>query len=572
MPKRFFAILAAFAVSATVISPLTAPPVQAGVAGPYLAARHAGFQTDFRAAARYFELAYAEDRGNPALMEAVVAAQMSLGNFERAELFADALLSGGRNSQLAYMARMVRAGEADDFAAILEQLDNGGTVGPLVDGLVRGWAELGRGDMTAARAAFDVLSEEPGLRGFADYHEALALASVGDFESAGALLAGDSGAAQLTRRGIMAHAQILSQLGDNDAALTLMDQMFTARLDPGLTEMRRALMAGEKLPFTTIETARDGVAEVFHTIARVLQGEASADYTLLYSRAAETLRPGHVDALLMSARLLEELEQWTLAAETYARMPETDPAYHAAAMGRAETLRQAGDIEGALFALRLLTESHSELPVVHTTLGDMLRQEKRFDEALEHYNRAIEIYGPPADGQWFVYFARGIVQERLDNWPAAEADFRQSLELNPGQPQVLNYLGYSLVQKKLKLDEALAMIEEAVAARPDSGYIVDSLGWVLFRLGRYEEAVPHMERAAELMPIDPVVNDHLGDVYWAVGRELEAQFQWNRALSFIDRDEQGEADPDRIRRKLEVGLDKVLEEEGLPPLSVAQTE
>ena len=134
----------------------------------------------------------------------------------------------------------------------------------------------------------------------------------------------------------------------------------------------------------------------------------------------------------------------------------------------------------------------------------------------------------------------------------------------------MNYLGYSLVEKQIKLDEALDMIERAVAARPDSGYIVDSLGWVLFRLGRYEEAVAPMERATELMPIDPIVNDHLGDVYWSVGRYLEAEFQWKRALSFVDYgDASQEADPERIRRKLEVGLDQVLEEEGADPLRLA---
>ena len=96
---------------------------------------------------------------------------------------------------------------------------------------------------------------------------------------------------------------------------------------------------------------------------------------------------------------------------------------------------------------------------------------------------------------------------------------------------MLNYLGYTMVEKRVNLDEALGMIERAVAARPDSGYIVDSLGWVLYRLGRYDEAIGHMERAAELMPTDPVVNDHLGDVLWAVDRKTEARFQWRRALS-----------------------------------------
>jgi Flp pilus assembly protein TadD len=101
------------------------------------------------------------------------------------------------------------------------------------------------------------------------------------------------------------------------------------------------------------------------------------------------------------------------------------------------------------------------------------------------------------------------------------------------------------------------MIERAVLARPDSGYIVDSLGWVFYRLGRYEEAVAPMERAVELVPNDPIINDHLGDVYWKVGRVREAEFQWSRALSFEPED----VDAIRIRLKLDVGLDAVLEDE-----------
>jgi Flp pilus assembly protein TadD len=123
---------------------------------------------------------------------------------------------------------------------------------------------------------------------------------------------------------------------------------------------------------------------------------------------------------------------------------------------------------------------------------------------------------------------------------------------------VLNYLGYSMVEQGSDLDEALAMIEQAVAGQPDDGYITDSLGWVLYRLGRYEEAVPHMLRAVELTPDDPIINDHLGDVLWKVGRNREAQFQWRRALSFGPA---ADLDMDRVRRKIEVGLDEVLQDE-----------
>jgi tetratricopeptide (TPR) repeat protein len=306
---------------------------------------------------------------------------------------------------------------------------------------------------------------------------------------------------------------------------------------------------------------------VYFSIANALRNEANADYTLLYARLAEHLRPDHTEALLLTAELLETLGRYELASQTYQKVPADDPSFHAAELGRAEALREAGKIEAAMEVLEALTRSQSDLPYAHTALGDLRRQEKNFEGAISSYDTAIGLYDTLEMRQWFLFYARAISHERLGNWEAAEADFRKALELNPEQPQVLNYLGYSLVEKQIKLEEALSMIERAVAARPESGYIVDSLAWVLFRMGRYEEAVGPMERASELMPVDPVVTDHLGDVYWAVGRELEAQFQWRRALSFVDEETAEEAKPDRIRRKLEVGLDVVLEEEGAKPLT-----
>ena len=164
--------------------------------------------------------------------------------------------------------------------------------------------------------------------------------------------------------------------------------------------------------------------------------------------------------------------------------------------------------------------------------------------------------------RWQLYYARGITHERLKIWPNADQDFRSALALNPDQASVLNYLGYSLIERGEKLDEAMKMITKAVEIEPNSGYIVDSLGWGKFRLGQYEDAVPDLERAAELMATDPIVNDHLGDAYWTVGRKNEARFQWRRALSFNPE----EIEEARIKRKLEVGLDQLLSEEGKPAL------
>ncbi|MEQ9694199.1 tetratricopeptide repeat protein [Shimia sp. SDUM112013] len=558
------------ATTSLILSALSLPAVAQGFSGSYLAGRQAAFDSDYLAASRYYTAALARDPSNPRLLESAVLSYLSLGQIDRALPVARKMRADGLQSQLSDMVIVAELVKDGKFETLLEDLNDTLGVNELVDSLVTAWAHIGNGSMSDALQAFDAAARQQGAAGFAAYHKALALASVGDFSGAEKVYAAkDENAVQMTRRSVLALVQILSQLDRNDEALNLMQDMFGGALDPNLQAMTDRLRAGETLDFDMVSGVRDGIAEVFYALADVLASEASADYTLLYTRVAEYLRPDLVEALLLSAGLLDQLGRYDLAIEAYKRVPADHPSFHIAEMGRSDALRMAGREDAAVEVLTQLTRTHSELSSVHSALGDVLRQNRDFEGAVAAYDKAIELDNAADRALWFVYYARGICHERLDQWELAEADFRTALELNPEQPQVLNYLGYSLVEKKIKLDEALNMIERAVAARPDSGYIVDSLGWVLFRLGRYDEAVAHMERATELMPIDPVVNDHLGDVYWAVGRKLEAQFQWKRALSFVDEDSAEEAKPDRIRRKLEVGLDQVLEEEGADPLQVA---
>lgn len=558
--------LAVFLATAAVV------PVHADSgAGSYLAGRQAIYESDYKAAEEYYSKALIFDPGNTKLKESVLLARVALGDVERALPIAEDMEANGQPNQAARMvvsAKLVSDGKFDELLA--RDPENQG-VGPLVDGLMTAWAHLGKGEMTKAMAQFDEVAQQDGLREFALYHKALALASVGDFEGAEAIFAADDSiVARFSRRAALARVEVLSQLNRNDEALQFLENVFAAGSDPSIESYVDTLSAGGTLPFTHVGSATEGVAEVFFSVGAALNTEAAHDYVLLYARIATFLRPDHIDAILLSAELLEQLSQYDLAAEAYRKVPTGSSDFHAAEMGRAEILAQSGKPDAAIEVLENLAARQPNLPSVHVALADLQRRQENYAAAVTSYDRAIELTETGSGGNWFLHYARGICHERLKAWDKAEADFRRALELNPDQPQVLNYLGYSLVERQEKLEEALDMIERAVAIQPDSGYIVDSLGWVLFRLGRYDEAVEHMERAVELMAVDPVVNDHLGDVYWAVGRTREADFQWRRALSFIDpADTDGEADPDRIRRKLEVGLDAVLAEEGAAPLKVA---
>ena len=200
--------------------------------------------------------------------------------------------------------------------------------------------------------------------------------------------------------------------------------------------------------------------------------------------------------------------------------------------------------------LQALVAAHPQDPEAWSALGSLQRSAKNFDAAAQSYDKAIELVGTPDKSYWTLFYFRGICFERSKQWPKAEADFKRALELFPEQPLVLNYLGYSWVDKGTNLDEAFKMLRRAVDLRPTDGYIVDSLGWAHYKLGHYSEAVQELEKAIELKPADPVVNDHLGDAYWRVNRKIEAHFQWNHARD-MDPDPE---DAPNILKKIESGL------------------
>ncbi len=549
-----------------------APALAQQNAGDYLAGRQAQISGDLEQAATSYARALTRDPNNVPLMEATLSARLALGDVERAAVVARQLNETATASQAGDLVLMGTRAQDGDWEGILTALDAGGSVGPLFDGLARGWALVGLGRADDALAAFDAVIEQRGVKAFGQYHKALALALLGRYGAADALLA-NADALQLTRRGIQARLEFLSQDGQTDAALALLDDSFDATPDTKMQSIRASLEAGETLDLTMARDATAGFGEIYFSIAGALNGEAEPGYALLYTRMAQYLRPGDVDATLLAASLLDAMKQYDLAITAYRSVPRDDFTFDAAELGRAETMVRAGRVDAAIEVLEQLATLRPDVPMIQVTLGDALRGEERFAAARAAYDKAVDLLPDDQPGQWFVYFARGITHERSGDFDSAEADFRRALELNPEQPQVLNYLGYSYVEKGRNLDEALDMIERAVAARPDSGYIVDSLGWAFYKLGRYDDAVEPMERAVSLMPVDPVVNDHLGDVLWMVGRRLEAQFQWRRALSFAEDDNPDVTDglePDRIRRKLEVGLDKVLADEAAAPADLAE--
>lgn len=530
------------------------------LSGAYLAAMQADFRDDYSVAAEYYIQALLLDPENAALMQNALVMETAQGDAAAAGSLAEKLIKVVPDNQLAALVLLADALAAEDFvgAQVILQT-HAAQINPLLGGLVSAWVAVGLQDFAVAQKRFDAMGGNEALAAYGQYHKALALAFAGDFVSAEAILAGgDQGPLHLDRNALIAHAQILAQIGREAEAIDILDEVLSSGFpDAAISQLRDRLAAGEEVAFTQVRSARDGAAEAFLTLADALDSGDSERLSLIHARLAAHVSPGLVEANLLSAELLESEGQYKLAEAALDTVPDASPWYVTAGIRRAAVVGASGDEAGGITILTKLSESRSDDIEVWSALGDALRGAERYQEAAEAYSRAIALVPDPQSPHWVLFYSRGIAYERAGEWSKSELDFRKALELEPDQPLVLNYLGYSMVEKGEDLDAALAMIEKAVDGRPDDGYITDSLGWVLYRLGRYQEAVPHMLRAVELTPDDPVINDHLGDVLWSVGRKREAEFQWRRALSFGSAED---LDMDRLRRKLDVGLDRVLAE------------
>ncbi len=544
-------------------TPAVAQTAQHGLAGPYLAGVHAERMGDVRAASEYFREALNADPENVDLMEDALLSGIAAGYADRSKGLAQVLLQRRPGHHIGVLMLATEKLREGDHAGVTELLGSADG-GPFVGVLLRAWSDYGAGDVDAARTALSSLetgSNNTIVQLIAAYHLGLVESAAGNGEAAmdaflrGVSLTGGNSTVRMTE----ARARAMMIAGaEADAIALLRTELDAGRGEPELAPLLAKIEAGEEVG-PLVSDAAGGAAEALLGLASILaqQGGDSGGTALIYARLADYLRPGLDQATLLVADLLEMQGQFELAISAYDSVPRDAPRVLDALIGKAQSLLALDRAPEGIVVLQEAAGRFPEKIDVHVALGDMLRRNEKFEEAAVAYDRAVQLVAEPEQRHWPLFYQRGIAYERSKQWDKAEADFFKALDLEPDQPLVLNYLGYSWVEMGKNLDAAQKMIETAVEKRPEDGFITDSLGWVQYRMADFHNAVRNLEKAVELEPVDPVINDHFGDALWMVGRRVEAVFQWRRALSFEPEEDVAE----RIRRKLADGLDKVLEEE-----------
>jgi len=537
--RRFAALAASFCLAACATA-AQAPVQESRAYADFLIGRVANARSDHTAAADRYFAALARNPGDPTLIEGALVASLASGDVERARR---AARMAPRDDAPAY-AHIVRAADAllaQRYAQADAELSRaeGTAAEQLVARMVSNWARAGQGrsgDIAADLAPLASIRPYGGLFG---YQQAMVLDYSGQQREA---LAAYDRAAQgglWLPNGVARHADLLLRTGSRDQALALLGTESNAS-NPALAAMRAQIQNGAGT-FERLTPAR-GAAAAVYGLSAVFRQEHDTTNSLAALTLAIMLDPGFDGARLSLAQQQSELGHIDAARRVLNQVPPDSPYRTSARTLEAWIVYDNGDEAGGIAIAQDVAATGDVR--ARRALGDMYRGADRFAEAEPIYTALIE----EQPNEWRSYFSRGATRERLDRWPEAEADFRRALELSPDQPDVLNYLGYSWVDRGEHLQEGLAMIRRAAEIRPMSGAIIDSLGWAHYRLGNYAEAVDWLEAAVRLEPADPTLNDHLGDAYWRMDRRIEARFQWQRAMT-LEPD-----DPEAIRQKIENGL------------------
>ncbi len=529
-------------------------------AGAFLAARTAETDRDYPNAVKFYKKALEFTPNELELQQRLMIALFMNGEFDEGADLAKTLESDPAVERVTSVALGFRAIRDGDHADALKHFKYEGPndLDRLMNQLLIAWAMVGDGKGKEALKLVQDL-EGPSWYGiFRNYNAGVIAAQIGDIDAARKALTetvtdrnGGATAPDTFARAVIALATLEAGAGNKQKALDALaagDELIT-NFAP-FKALRDDIEAGRQ-PKPVVANAAQGAAGVLFSIGGALNREGAEDTVMLYLQLSHALDKDAADTLVLLGGIAENAKQPEKAIAFYRQVPETSPMRRVSELQLGLTLAETGKVKEAREHLQGLIASDPNDIRSYLAYGSVLSDAKDYAAMAENYDKAVEIIGQtPARNHWSVFFQRGIAYERLKKWDKAEPNFNKALELNPEQPQVLNYLGYSWVDMNRNLQQGLEMIKKAVELRPDDGYIVDSLGWAYYRLGRFDEAVVELERAIELRAGDATINDHLGDAYWRVGRKLEATYQWKRALA----SEPEEAEVPKIQAKINKGL------------------
>jgi len=525
--------------------------------GNYLAGRHAQTSRDTLNAAVFLGAAAKMVPDNAELLRRAYVLALSEGDITSGIEFLQRIEKLGGDAPLAEIVHSVRLIKSGKYADVGKYFKTDGEkltgINAYVGPILNSWALAGEKKFSEAIKALEKDKEKTGSLAFSELHLGLINDMGGNAQAAEKNYDAVIKEAGLSLRLAQHFGAMLERSGNTTRALEIYTKYDAIDEGYGTLDAAKKRMKSGAKPRPEINTAGRGAAEALFGLASSLSTQGATESAMVLAQLALYLYPDFPAAISVVGGILESYQRYDDANSVYKKIAKSSIMYEQAQLRIAANLERLEQVDAAIKMLKEISTENKSNANALVELGDVLRRAERFSDAATAYSQALGRISKIEKHHWGIFYSRGISFERSGNWKKAEADFLTALEMEPDQPFVLNYLGYSWIEKKLNLEKAVSMIQKAVDLRPRDGYIVDSLGWGLYQLGDFATAVKKLERAVLLRPEDPIINDHLGDALWRVGRLREARFQWERALT-LDPEEK---DIEKIKEKLQSGLSAV---------------
>ncbi len=523
--------------------------------GEYLTGRHALFNHQYDVAADNYLEAIKQDPENIELMQFSLSVFIAAGRFEDAFFVNEKLKEMDAQNEVSNILDFFNKTKNKSYIEAYIDIDELSSTGimNLIKPFFRAWIDAAEGSTSEIDAVVNSFEEENNFNFFNFFQAGLIYEYLEDFEKAESFYAqalNERGLLNL--RAVEAYGKILKKNGKTEKAISILEDYIdqapaNEQLKATLIEVRN----DEQFePF--VSSLDEGFAEIFYTVSTILMQDNVKSIATNFLQYAAFFKPEFPLVHFLQAQIFESDQYYRGAQNEFDKIKTDSPLYFQSKLQRAWLYNDMDRPEETIAALLKLEKEYPDNREVLNSIAEFYRMNERFAEAIPAYSKVIDNIEEENVRDWIIYYTRGIVFDQEKRWAEAEMDFKKALEIRPEQPMVLNYLAYSWVDRGLNYVEAKKMLIRAVELRPNDGYIVDSLGWALYKMGDYEEAVPVLERAAQLETQDWAINDHLGDAYWTVGRKNEARFQWRHALSLSPDEDK----IDLIKSKIKDGYTK----------------
>lgn len=530
-------------------------PVSENHYGAYLAGRMAHIRHDLNTAADYYILAAEKTPKKQMIPSQLYIMLTSQGRVDEAIKYADQALANNDSSPFIHTVKTIynaKQHKYDEALKNISECDNEFSR-EIFAPLIGAWIYAGQNDYEKAFASLNLLLKNEGFRAMYLFHAGAISDYLGKNAEADkyySLLMGMR-KMELSVFPTRVIANFYLRTGDKQKlakTISLSGNENNIIMKKIIADITNSDSSVEPI----LTDASVGISDALFGIALILQQESSAEeIAMLFASLSDYINPQSDLPKILLGSILESKELYEEANQIYEKITPAQYSYYSARYQIGKNNTSLGRYKEAEDIFHKLLNSKQATADVYTSLGEVMRLTKRFKDAAIYYDKALKYY--PENQQqkiWPILFAQGIAYDETGQQDKAEAAFRKVHKIHPNKT-IKNHLGYILLKYNKDIEEAFELIAQAYKYGKNEGSIVDSMGWALYLIGRYDEAVPYLEAASDLSPSEALIYDHLGDAYWEAGRKGEAVFQWNHAVSLND--SSGEIDKNAVMQKIENG-------------------